>query len=179
MRLVRIMFAFGLMSLSLATQARGDGGTVRAMERIDDCRITVFTSPTPLLTGPIDVSVLLQDAATGEVIANAHIEVTARAAELPDFAIKSIATSELAANKLLQAAQLDLPQTGWWNAEVNVQRIGQQTIRVQLEFEAAPPPPRWTILWPWFCWPAIPIALFCLGQCYSRRTRPSVIPHQI
>ncbi len=40
----------------------GDGGAVRFSGQQGDWRITVFTSPTPLRAGPVDVSVLVQDA---------------------------------------------------------------------------------------------------------------------
>ena len=43
-----------------------DGGTVRLSEEQGRYRITVFTAPAPLRAGPVDVSVLVQEAATGE-----------------------------------------------------------------------------------------------------------------
>src|SRR6202162_2952447 len=42
--------------------ASADGGAVRYSERHDDRLITVFTDPTPLRAGIVDVSVLIQDA---------------------------------------------------------------------------------------------------------------------
>ena len=46
--------------------ARGDGGTVRLSRCEGGLRITVFTAPTPFRAGPVDISVLVQDAVTGE-----------------------------------------------------------------------------------------------------------------
>jgi hypothetical protein len=45
---------------------RADGGAMRLSERAGGYRVTVFTDPTPLRAGPVDVSVFVQDADTGE-----------------------------------------------------------------------------------------------------------------
>ncbi len=45
--------------------ARADGGAVRLRQRSGGYQIAVFTEPTPLRAGPVDVSVLVQDAETG------------------------------------------------------------------------------------------------------------------
>ncbi len=55
--------------------ARGDGGTLRAWEQRGDYDIAVFTEPSPLVTGPVDISVLLLDRRTGGPIPGARIEV--------------------------------------------------------------------------------------------------------
>ena len=49
--------------------AHADGGQVRLTQRHGDMQITVFTSPSPLRAGPVDVSVCIQDAATGTNLA--------------------------------------------------------------------------------------------------------------
>ena len=48
--------------------ARADGGVVRLRQRAGGYQIAVFTSPTPIRAGPVDVSVLVQDAATEECV---------------------------------------------------------------------------------------------------------------
>jgi hypothetical protein len=154
--------------LLLAAGTRGafaDGGTLRASRQSGEYRISVFSSPTPLRAGPVDVSVLVQDAATGEVQHDLQVEVQAvrrgRAA-----AIRRPATTQAATNKLFHAAQFDLPDPGRWNIAVSVDD-GRQTEQVQFAVEAAEPLPPWQTLWPWFTWPALVIVLFAL-----RRTRP-------
>ena len=67
-----------LATFLLAAPARGDGGTVRISERAGPYRVTVFTSPSPLRAGPVDVSVLVQDGETGELATD--VRVTVRAA---------------------------------------------------------------------------------------------------
>src|SRR6516225_11891006 len=53
--------------------ARADGGAVRLRERVGGYQIAVFTSPTPFRAGPVDVSVLVQDAATEECVPDARV----------------------------------------------------------------------------------------------------------
>src|SRR5262245_36396525 len=97
-----------------------DGGAVQLRERAGDYQITVFTSPTPLRAGPVDVSVLVQDAATGECMPEARVTVclkgpgAGRMLEYP-------ATTEAATNKLLRAAEFQLPEPGWWDVSVAVE----------------------------------------------------------
>src|SRR5882757_1853251 len=66
-----------LLSLGLCCAvALADGGRVVLIERQGSYRISVFTSPDPLRAGPIDISVLLQDAETGNAITNAQVNVS-------------------------------------------------------------------------------------------------------
>jgi hypothetical protein len=135
-----------------------DGGTVRLSERAGTCQVTVFTSPTPFRAGPVDISVLLQDAASGLAVTDARVTVrltsrtTGRVLEFP-------ATTEAATNKLLRAAVFELPKPGWWDVDVLIEApSGGETVR--LSIEASEPIPHWLTLWPWFSWPFLVVAVF-------------------
>ena len=71
----KLVLLGAMMSIALAhaRQTRGDGGFLRLCERSGPYQVAVFTSPTPLRVGPVDFSVLLQDAATGTVLSDARI----------------------------------------------------------------------------------------------------------
>ena len=56
---------------------RADGGTIRLSEQKGNYRITVFTAPTPLRAGPVDISVLVQEAATGEPAPGVQVTIKA------------------------------------------------------------------------------------------------------
>src|SRR5947199_7831416 len=86
---------------------RADGGAVRLREQAGAYQVTVFTSPTPLRAGPVDVSVLVQDAA-GECVPEARVAVRL-AARGTGEALECPATAEAATNKLLRAAVFQLP----------------------------------------------------------------------
>src|SRR6516162_6763505 len=83
---------------------RADGGTVRLCERAGGYQIAVFTSPTPFRAGPVDVSVLVQDAATGECVPEARVTVCLKAAEA-GHVLEYPATVEAATNKLFRAVE--------------------------------------------------------------------------
>ena len=46
--------------------AAADGGSMRSVRKKGGYQITVFTAPTPFRAGPVDISVLVQDASTGD-----------------------------------------------------------------------------------------------------------------
>jgi hypothetical protein len=160
--------------------ARADGGAVRLRERTGAYQITVFTSPTPLRAGPVDVSVLAQDAVTGDCLPEARVTVrltTSASGQLLEYP----ATAEAATNKLYRAAVFPLPEAGWWDVDVAVE--GPHGLaRVRFAVQAEEPLPRWQELWPWFSWPALAVALFALHRILVRRRphigTPLALPHQ-
>jgi hypothetical protein len=147
----------------LPANARGDGGTVRLSERLGGYDVTVFTSPTPLRAGPVDVSVLVQDAATGQPVPEAEVLIAVAPPARPGEALWYPATRAAAVNKLFQAAQFELPEAGWWQLEVRVAGAGGQAGK-SFELEAAAPLPRWAELWFWIAFPVVPVGFFVLHQ---------------
>jgi hypothetical protein len=145
-----------------------DGGTIRLSQRQANYQLTVFTAPTILRAGPVDVSVLVQDAATGEPASNVQILIKAMPRGSPALTIQQLATTEAATNKLYYAATFDLPEQGWYALEVSV--VGARgEARVHFELEAADPLPAYLVLWPWFAWPVVVILLFSIHQFLVRR----------
>ncbi|SRR6266851_5068169 len=145
---------------------RADGGTIRLSEKRDGFLITVFTAPAPFRAGPVDISMLVQDASTEELVPQA--QVTVRMTKPGQLALEHPATREAATNKLLYAAQFELPEPGRWQLEVEVEAVHRLAV-IRGELEAAAPLPRWRELWPWIGWPALAIALFGIHQVLARR----------
>jgi hypothetical protein len=147
--------------------ARADGGTVRLRERAGAYQVTVFTSPTPLRAGFVDVSVLVQEAATGACLPQARVNLRLTSRGTGDV-LELPATAEAATNKLLRAAAFQLPHAGRWDVEAAVDGPhGRAT--VQLQVEVNEPAPRWLGYWPWFSWPAGAVALFAVHAMLARR----------
>jgi hypothetical protein len=119
----------------------------------------------------VDISVLVQDAATEEPMPGVGITVRATPRGQPDKAIICPATNEVATNKLFQAAAFELPQAGWWEMEVIVEG-SRGSSRVRFEVEAAKALPRWMRMWPWIGWPIVVIVLFGIHQFLVRRKGP-------
>ena len=129
------------------------------MERQGDYRISVFTSPDPLRAGPIDISVLLQDAETGNAITNAQINVSLIPSSGRGGTIHAVATNDAATNKLLSAALVELPEPGLWDVEIAC-LAEHGPAQVQFTIDAAPRSAGWLNVWPWFSWPAAVVMLF-------------------
>jgi len=160
--LIGVWFFLGPWCVS----ANGDGGTVRLSLRRSDYLITVFSSPSPFRAGPVDISVLVQNASTGEPLPQAR--VTVRMTKIGQPALEYPATQDAATNKLLHAAQLEIPVPGRWELEVRVE--GAQGIAaVGCELEAAEPLPHWLEMWPLICCPALATLLFAIHQVLARR----------
>jgi hypothetical protein len=157
--------AITLLAGSCSAPVLADGGQIRAIERHGDYQITVFSSPNPLRAGPVDVSVLVQYARTGETIRDADIVVEFAADDPSQPPIRAVATADAATNKLLRAAVVELPAPGQWNVHVECTTASQSTpIAVAFAMEAAPPLPRWLSVWPWFTWPIVAVLLFAIHR---------------
>src|SRR5262249_13747831 len=167
--LVRLVLVPALL-LAPSSLLRADGGAVRLRERASSYQITVFTSPTPFRAGPVDVSVLVQDAATGEYVPEARVTVRLKAPGA-GRTVECPATTEAATNRLFHAAVFELPGPGWWDVEVAVDGpLGPALLPFGVEADG--PAPRWLELWPWFTWPSLVVALFGLHQVLVRRRIP-------
>jgi hypothetical protein len=159
---MRWTFAILLVFLS-ASSANGDGGTLRLSQERGGMRVSVFTSPTPPRPGTVDVSVLVQDE-RGNVRLGMPVRVRARPEGEPNAAVEAEATTELATNKLLQAAHLELTRPGRWQLTVHA---GDE--EVACEIDLAPPVPSWWPLAPWVGWPFAVVALFLLRHALRGR----------
>jgi hypothetical protein len=153
-------------------QARADGGTVRLAGQKGNYRITVFTAPAPVRAGPVDVSVLVQEAVTGEQASGVRVTIKAvpqNASAGGTFSLP--ATKGAATNKLYYAANIELPEPGWYTLEVSIDGpLGRE--RVSFELEVGEPAPPWLAVWPWVAWPALVVLLFgihlFLVRCQAR-----------
>jgi hypothetical protein len=164
-------FFFWLLPVSavflLPSLAAADGGALRLSEVKNGYRVAVFTTPTPLRASPADVSVLVQEAATGEPASGLQVSITAQKHDGHCGEICHPATTQAATNKLYYAATFDLPEPGWYLVEVSI--IGAKgPTNVGFDVEAAEPlPPALTVL-PWVGWPFLAILLFFIHQLLVR-----------
>jgi hypothetical protein len=152
--------------------AWGDGGALRCSERRDGRLITVFTTPTPLRAGPVDISALVQDAESGRPLRDVRITVRAHPIHQAQGRVSAPATTDAATNKLLRAARLQLSVPGRWHVELVVAGSSQeQPIGFDLEVGEALPP--WLQMSPWIGWPLVVIGFFAIHQLRVQRRKPS------
>jgi hypothetical protein len=166
---LRRILLFYLLACSAAA-ASADGGVPRLSERVSSYRVSVFTSPTPFRAGPVDVSILVQDADSGELVPDVRVTVRAVPRGRPEAAVSHPATAKAAANKLYRAAVFELTEPGWWDMEVTIEGL-RGPAQVRFALEAADPLPRWWTLAPWVGWPVLVVALFSLHQVLVRRRK--------
>jgi hypothetical protein len=174
MKLASAQLAAPFLLVAICNSALADGGRVRSVERQGRYQMTVFTAPTPLRAGRADISVALQDSDTGEMLHDSKITIDLRPPEKSAAPIHALATNESATNKLLKAALIELPLDGVWRVAVSAASNELDgPIETQFEMEVAPPWPAWLSIWPWFTWPAIPIALFVVHRSLVARRSSS------
>jgi hypothetical protein len=104
--------------------AHGDGGTLRAWKQHGDYEIAVFTDASSVVTGPVDISVLLLDRATGEPDRDARVLVEVAPEGRPAQATRRVATERAATNKLFRAAVFELRAPGRCDVDVRVDGPG-------------------------------------------------------
>lgn len=129
-------------ALAVPPAVLANGGIARLVRApVGPYLVTVYSSPTPLRTGEVDVSVMVQDS-TNELV-DVAIEVEAVPLRVEEGGpspetVRREATRQQATNKLFKAAKFDIEAPGDWRFRVRVESAGE------VEFEA--PVVRSTIL---------------------------------
>ena len=120
-----------LLLLIAATPLLANGGTVRlSREPIGRYLVSVMSSPTPLRTGEVDISVLVQDSAQ-DVVPGVPVIVEAVPLNMLGDTIRHGATRQQATNKFFLAAKFDLETPGDWEFRVHVGEGEGGTARFQ------------------------------------------------
>lgn len=157
----------GVLSVAVAANlALADGGTVRAIRQVEGLAITVFTSPTILTAGDVDISVLVQDAESRTFRVESEIKVTITPRERPYLAERHEASDALATNRLMKSCHANVT-LGWHDVAVAV-TSGVQRGQVRFAMQVGPPATRAGSYWPWFTWPSVPVALVAANLVYRR-----------
>jgi hypothetical protein len=155
-----------LVILAQAT-ALADGGMVQLREEAGDLVITVFTSPSPLSAGPVDISLLLQNRDGLEPVLDAKVSLTLRK-DASSIEFQAGPTREQARNKLLYAATVMFSQPGKWQIAVSVLRNGKKTDAVGI-LEVMPAPAKAVSYAGYIAFPPVMIGLFMLRERLIRR----------
>ncbi len=134
-----------VLTLCAPAIAAADGGRVELSQVVGTTRVTVFSSPTPIIVGPIDISILSQDDPHGTILHDRTIDVICNH-EASGMQITQRATQDQATNRLLQSAKFHLPQPGIWS--VTIRLDDSPTDQVTFALHAGQPPTngKWLIL---------------------------------
>lgn len=123
MILIRSFAATLIAVLSLVAPAitLANGGQVRVdAETAGPYEVSVFSSPTPLRAGIVDINAQVIDRETGDPADAVVVTLLARHPETATE-IERTLTSEAATEAGYRATEFELPQTGEWDFEVLIQ----------------------------------------------------------
>ena len=122
-----------------SASANGPGEIRVADVPVDGYRVTVATSPSPLVVGEALVTILVQDERHFPVL-DATVEVRAGARDGP-LGPPVVARTGSVANRLLYAAALRLDQPGLWQLVVGVTgKNGAGELALAVEVQPSGPP---------------------------------------
>ncbi len=96
-----------------------DGGRVEFSKTSGSYRVTLFSTPAPLAVGSVDLSVLIQDEASGTILHDLAVNVILQHDTLP-LVLQHQATQAQATNRLLHSAKFQLPEPGVWHITIRV-----------------------------------------------------------
>ena len=136
---------------------------MRAWKRQGGYEVAAFTEPSPVVTGSVDISVLLLDRDTGEPIEEARIVVQVRPEGRSSEVTSHQATKRAATNKLLQAAVFELRRPGRRMVNIRIEGpIDHAEVQFEMEVGSAWSPRAG--IWPWILWPLPVVLLYCIHR---------------
>jgi hypothetical protein len=156
-----------------ASAAYGDGGTVLLHQNAGPFSVTLFAASQPLQVGAVDLSVMVQDKASGEVLLDPVIDLTI-ASKSADATPRRVRLAQgQASNRLLQAATVDFSRPGPWRIDVLVVR-GIDTVQLSTVCTVEPSHSRALLVWFYVLLPVGIIVLFALHQVLKLRSEGKV-----
>ncbi len=167
-----LLFAVaGLCLARLASSSSGDDDdqVLRLSQQSGPYAVSVFAPAGDLKTGQSDFSVLVQDRDSQEVLRDAAVALRAQQVGNPLKAQWTRATSEDSENKLLQSATVNLPDSGDWVLDVEIQHGGRQA-DFSLPVRVVKPASGMSFPWPYILLLGFSTVLLFT---YLRRHRPT------
>jgi hypothetical protein len=158
-----------LLFLAAGQFLRADGGKVLLQRQAGPFLITLFSDPSVVRVGRVDLSVLCQKSGDKSTILDAKVFLHLTkpgGAEIVEFTLP--ATHQAATNKTLYVSHLDLPTPGKWKVKVDASRGGDEA-SVTGDLNVLPKEPLLLTYWPFF----LVVPLIALLFAINRRLRRS------
>jgi hypothetical protein len=188
-----------LLLLFLARTSWADGGAIQYQGDAGPFHVTVFTLPPILSSGPVDVTVLIQDRSKLDPLLDARVtlDLTAQtgsdggkaflkknawappacALNVPASLSNIPAKLNHGENRLLYGALVQVPYSGIWKLRVNIQR-NFETESVETLFKVNSPAPPPLAYWQLFILPPIAVFGFILNRRARSRSQKSAVRSQ-
>ena len=165
-------FLFLVLAM-VATAAHADGGAMLLHQDAGAFTITLFAAPQPLRTGDADLSVMVQDRTSGEVLLDPAIDVTV-APESPGASPQIVRLENgQASNRLLQACTIHFSSSGRWHLTLLIRR-GNDQAQLVTECTVEPDHSRARLVWFYVLLPVGIILLFVIHQVLKLRSEGKV-----
>jgi hypothetical protein len=181
---MRTRLIFGLL-LFLVRTSWADGGAIQFQGDAGSFHVTVFTLPPILSAGSVDVTVLIQDRSKLNPLLDARVtlDLTAQAGaeggkifpkkeawappacalNVPPSLANIPAKLNHGENRLLYGALVQVPDSGIWKLQVNIQRDSEtESVSTLLKVNSPAPPP--LAYWQLFILPPIAVFGFILNR---------------
>jgi len=171
---MKALYVLACLLLAIgATAARADGGAMLLHQNAGSFTITLFAAPQPLHTGSADLSVMVQDRSSGQILLDPVIDLTV-AAPVAGAAPQTVRLAKgQASNRLLQATTVQFPSAGKWRLTLAVRR-GNDTAQLVTECAVESDHSRATLVWFYVLLPAAIILLFIVHQVLKIRSEGKV-----
>ena len=170
--LLSLLSLLSLHAFALGSASVADTGIVRASQPIGTLLVTVFTDPTPLRAGAVEVSVMVQRRDDSAPVLDATVTVAARS-HIDTGREWSAPAIRTGGNKLLYVAWLAVDVPGRTAFSVAVNARGDSGA-VTFEADVGPKQPPVVAYWPYLVVPFVVIALYALNQTLrARGSRPA------
>jgi len=165
-----------LLLLAASAPLFADGGAVLLHQQTGPYVVTFFASPTPPRAGMVDLSVLVQSAATLDPVLDSDVHISLAKSGPP---VDIHATRSQANNKLLYAASAPLRDPGLWRYSVTISRQAADPIVISGSLTVNPEQPKLAAYAAYLALPFLALAILALHQWLRFRKVPRPIHQQI
>jgi hypothetical protein len=154
----------------IAAAAHGDGGRLQMRQAAGPFVVSLFSTPESLAVGPADLSVMVEEQGSNEVLLDADVVVTLTAEDAASTPVIAHLSHAHSTNRLLEDAVIQLPHAGRWHAVIRIREAGREAT-ASTDLMVGNYSARRGTVWLFAILPVCAIALFAWVQVAKRRAR--------
>jgi hypothetical protein len=154
----------------IAAAAYGDGGRLQMRQAAGPFVVSLFSTPESLAVGPADLSVMVEEQGSNEVLLDEDVVVTLTSADARTTPVVAHLSHVHSTNRLLEDAVIQLPHAGRWHAVIHIREAGREAT-ASTDLMVANYSARRGTVWFFAVLPICAIALFAWVQVAKRRAR--------
>jgi hypothetical protein len=153
-----------------ASSAHADGGRLQMRQAAGPFVVSLFTAPESLAVGSADLSAMVEEQASGEVLLDADVVIVLTSEDAGSAPAIAHLSHAHATNRLLQDAVVQLPHAGRWHAVIHIRQAGREA-SVATDLTVANYSARRGTVWFFAILPICVVALFAWMQLAKQRAR--------